>query len=45
MKLAVRKLTNVDNYLDELWHKVDNKKLSQAVSDLRDAINMLNQNP
>lgn len=25
IKMAVRKLTNVDNFLDDLWHKVDNK--------------------
>ena len=44
IKGAVKKLTNVDNFLDDLWNKsgVDNKKLSQAVSELRDAINMLN---
>jgi hypothetical protein len=41
-KQAIRKLTNVDNFLDELWHKVDNKELSKAVTDLRDAINLLN---
>lgn len=42
IKQAMRKLTNVDNFLDELWHKVDNKKLSNAISDLRDAMNTLN---
>jgi len=31
----------VDNFLDELWHKVDNKELSKAVTELRDAINLL----
>jgi hypothetical protein len=44
MKMAIRKLTNVDNFLDELWHKVDNKKLSSSISELRDAINLLNTN-
>lgn len=42
--MAIRKLTNVDNFLDELWHKVDNKELSKAITDLRDAINLLNAN-
>lgn len=41
---AIRKLTNVDNFLDELWHKVDNKELSKHLSELRDAINLLNSN-
>jgi hypothetical protein len=30
--------------MEELWHKVDNKKLSTAMTDLRDAINILNTN-
>jgi hypothetical protein len=42
IKGAIRKLTNVDNYLEELWHKVDNKELSNAITNLRDAINLLN---
>ncbi len=41
-KKAIRKLTNVDNFLDELWHRVDNKELSKMVTELRDAINLLN---
>ena len=39
----MKKLTNVDGYLEELWNQVDNKKLSDAVSELREAINILNQ--
>jgi hypothetical protein len=42
LKAAMKKLTNVDNFLDEIWNKVDNKKLSDAVSELREAINLLN---
>ncbi len=44
MKAALRKLTNVDNFLEELWNKngVDQRKLSTTVTELRDAINMLN---
>jgi hypothetical protein len=42
-KTAIKKLTNVDLFMDELWDKVDNKELSKAVSDLREAINILNQ--
>lgn len=34
----------MDNFLDDLWHKVDNKELSSAITELRDAINLLNQN-
>lgn len=46
LKAALRKLTNVDNFLEELWNKngVDQRKLSITVTELRDAINMLNQN-
>jgi hypothetical protein len=40
--LAIRKLVNVDNYMEELFNKVDNKKLNNALTDLRDAINILN---
>lgn len=42
-KAAIRKLTNVDNFMDELWHKVDNKELSKAISELREAINLINE--
>jgi hypothetical protein len=41
-KNAIRKLTNVDNFLEEQWSKCDNKELSKAVTELRDAINLLN---
>ena len=41
-KNAIKKLTNVDNFIDELWNKVDNKDLSKALTELRDAINLLN---
>ena len=41
-KNAIKKLTNVDNFIDDLWNKVDNKELSKALSELRDAINLLN---
>ena len=41
-KLAIRKLTTVDNFLDDQWHKIDNKELSKVVTDLREAINLLN---
>ncbi len=41
-KLAIRKLTTVDNFLDDQWHKIDNKELSKVVTELREAINLLN---
>jgi hypothetical protein len=41
-KIAIKKLTNVDNFIDDLWNKVENKELSKALTDLRDAINLLN---
>jgi hypothetical protein len=43
-RAAIRKLTNVDNFLDELWQKVDNRELSKHITELRDAINLLNSN-
>lgn len=42
VKQAIRKLTNVDDFMEELWQKVDNKKLSDAMTELREAINLLN---
>jgi hypothetical protein len=41
-KIAIRKLTTVDNFLDDQWHKIDNKELSKVVTELREAINLLN---
>ena len=41
-KLAIRKLTTVDNFLDDQWHKIDNKELSKVMTELREAINLLN---
>ena len=42
-KAAIRKLTLVDNYLDDLWGKVDDdRQLSQVLTELREAINLLN---
>ena len=28
--------------MDDLWNKVENKELSKAITDLREAINILN---
>jgi hypothetical protein len=42
-KAAIRKLTTVDNFMDELWGKVDDdKQLSKVITELREAINLLN---
>ena len=41
-KKASFKLATVDNFLDEQWHKIDNKELSKVVNELREAINLLN---
>ena len=43
VKAAAKKLISVDQFLDSLWGKLDDKKLSAAVSDLRDAMNALNE--
>jgi len=42
-KKAFRKLAEVDGFLDELWGKVDSKKLSGVVSELREAMNTLSE--
>ena len=43
IKAAAKKLIVVDSYLDSLWGKGDDKKLSAMVSELRDAMNALNE--
>jgi hypothetical protein len=44
-KEAVKNLVQVDEFLEQLWSKADNKKLNVAISALRDALSTLEKNP